>query len=93
MSHARPDRLAYRAASFTLHAGFTLAGGYAGLGADDPDERDVELYETILSGDLAGNDDGFEHYDDNAQHLKDDDAHSVWLGAEVLYGAHPAHTF
>jgi hypothetical protein len=30
---------------------------------------------------------------DNAEHLKDDDAHSVWLGAEVLYGAHPAHTF
>ncbi len=30
---------------------------------------------------------------DNAQHLEDDDAHSVWVGAEVLYGAHPAHTF
>jgi hypothetical protein len=29
---------------------------------------------------------------DHAQHL-DDDAHSVWLGIEVLYGAHPAHDF
>jgi predicted outer membrane repeat protein len=68
-TEAEPEGTGDRAASFTLHAGFTLAGGYAGLGADDPDERDVELYETILSGDLAGNDDGFEHYDDNAQHL------------------------
>lgn len=29
---------------------------------------------------------------DNADHL-DSDAHSVWLGAEILYGAHPAHTY
>ncbi len=34
----------------------TLAGGYAGLGELDPNERNFELYETILSGDLAGND-------------------------------------
>lgn len=29
---------------------------------------------------------------DHAGHL-DSDAHTVWLGAEVLFGAHPAHTF
>jgi hypothetical protein len=29
---------------------------------------------------------------DHAGHL-DDDAHTVWIGAEVLYGAHPAHGF
>jgi hypothetical protein len=29
---------------------------------------------------------------DHAQHL-DDDAHSVWFGVEILYGAHPAHNF
>ena len=30
---------------------------------------------------------------DNAAHLEDNDAHSVWLGAEILYGAHPAHKY
>ncbi|MBI4516429.1 MAG: hypothetical protein HY699_11515 [Deltaproteobacteria bacterium] len=30
---------------------------------------------------------------DLAQHLEPDDAHSVWLGAEILYGAHPAHQY
>ncbi|MBA7645390.1 hypothetical protein ES703_53146 [subsurface metagenome] len=34
----------------------TLYGGYAGFGAPDPNARNVELYETILSGDLDGND-------------------------------------
>ena len=29
---------------------------------------------------------------DQAQHLEDD-AHSVWLGVEILYGQHPAHNF
>jgi len=31
-------------------------GGYAGVGSPDPNERDIGLYETILSGDLDGND-------------------------------------
>ena len=31
-------------------------GGYAGFGELDPNERDIKLYETILSGDLDGND-------------------------------------
>ena len=30
---------------------------------------------------------------DNADHLPDDDAHTVWLGAEVSFGAHPAHKY
>ncbi|MGH7819169.1 MAG: hypothetical protein ACREQ9_05300, partial [Candidatus Binatia bacterium] len=29
---------------------------------------------------------------DDTDHLEDD-AHSVWLGVEFLYGAHPAHTY
>jgi hypothetical protein len=29
---------------------------------------------------------------DHAEHL-DDDAHSVWLGVEILYGQHPAHRY
>jgi hypothetical protein len=30
---------------------------------------------------------------DDAKHLKGDDAHSVWLGVEVLYGSHAAHKY
>ncbi len=30
---------------------------------------------------------------DHARFLSDDEAHSVWLGIEVLYGAHPAHQY
>lgn len=30
---------------------------------------------------------------DRADRLAGDDAHSVWLGIEVLFGAHPAHQF
>ncbi|MBE0536801.1 MAG: right-handed parallel beta-helix repeat-containing protein [Phycisphaerae bacterium] len=43
-----------RAETFALATGVTIKGGYAGLGAPDPDARDVRRYETILSGDLAG---------------------------------------
>jgi hypothetical protein len=30
---------------------------------------------------------------DRAEHLEHKDAHSVWLGVEFLYGAHPAHKY
>ncbi len=30
---------------------------------------------------------------DRADHLENKDAHSVWLGVEFLYGAHPAHKY
>ncbi|MFC1793277.1 hypothetical protein ACFL3Q_06785 [Planctomycetota bacterium] len=50
-----------RTATFQLINGVTLKGGYAGLGEPNPDARDIELYETILSGDL--NDDDI-HIDD-----------------------------
>jgi predicted outer membrane repeat protein len=45
-----------RTATFQLKNGVTIKGGYAGFGEQDPNARDIELYETILSGDLAGND-------------------------------------
>ena len=45
-----------REATFHLVSGVMLAGGYAGLGRADPEARDVALYETILSGDLAADD-------------------------------------
>ncbi len=43
-------------ATFFVAPGVTLAGGYAGAGAPDPDIRDVELFPTVLDGDLADND-------------------------------------
>jgi predicted outer membrane repeat protein len=57
----KPDQgmgvtLGDRQARFYLKDGVTLQGGYAGLGASDPDERDWNRYPTILSGDLLGND-------------------------------------
>jgi hypothetical protein len=45
-----------REATFHLINGVTLKGGYAGFDETEPNNRDIELYETILSGDLNGND-------------------------------------
>ena len=45
-----------RTATFQLINNVTLEGGYAGLDQPDPNERDITKYETILSGDLNGND-------------------------------------
>ena len=45
-----------RHATFRIRAGAVIKGGYAGYGAPNPDERDIDRYETILSGDLKGND-------------------------------------
>lgn len=43
-------------ATFRLINGVTIYGGYVGLGGLGPDQRDVDLYKSILSGDLEGND-------------------------------------
>ena len=51
-----PDGTGDRKATFQLINGVDLRGGYAGYGQPEPNERDIELYETILSGDLLGND-------------------------------------
>jgi hypothetical protein len=46
-----------RLATFQLVDGVAVRGGYAGLGpGGPPDDRDFDLYEAILSGDLAGDD-------------------------------------
>lgn len=45
-----------REATFQLINHVTITGGYAGSGISDPDAWDVRFYETILSGDLDGND-------------------------------------
>ncbi len=43
-------------ATFELVYNVTFKGGYAGYGEPNPDVRDFEKYETILSGDLDAND-------------------------------------
>ena len=45
-----------RSESFQLINGVSIFGGYAGIGEVDSDARDIDLYETILSGDLGDND-------------------------------------
>ncbi len=45
-----------RTATFQLLSGVALTGGYAGIGAPDPDLRDVDSNASILNGDLAGDD-------------------------------------
>lgn len=62
-----PDRgTEDRTATFQLLDGVAIEGGYAGCGAPDPDERDIDEFETILSGDLAGDDPGGGNLSDNA---------------------------
>jgi len=53
---ANPNGTGDRYASFRLTGSVALRGGFAGLGAEDPNARDVAIYRSILSGDLAGND-------------------------------------
>ena len=55
-SSVNPNGSGDRNATFQLNNGITLKGGYAGYGQQDPNVRNIELYETILSGDLDGND-------------------------------------
>jgi predicted outer membrane repeat protein len=52
-----------RHAAFQLHSQIILKGGYAGYGKTDPNARDIEAYETILSGDLLENDNEFDPED------------------------------
>ncbi len=55
-NEVRPEGNRDRDASFELVSGMVLKGGYAGLTGADPSVCDPELYRTILSGDLAGDD-------------------------------------
>jgi parallel beta-helix repeat protein len=71
----RPDegrgyRSGDREATFRLLNDVSIKGGYAGYGAADPNAWDISEYETILSGDLDG-DDGpaFTKMSDNSYHV------------------------
>ena len=43
-------------ATFLIPPAVSVRGGYAGIGTTDPDARDWDKFESILSGDLLGND-------------------------------------
>jgi len=58
-----------RNATFQLINGVSIYGGYAGIGAPDPDERNVELYESILTGDLDENDGANWNGGENSYHV------------------------
>lgn len=45
-----------KGATFQLIDGVIIEGGYAGVAEGDPDSRDTDLYQSILSGDLNGDD-------------------------------------
>jgi hypothetical protein len=53
---AIPDGTGDREATFKIIGDISLKGGYTGFGQINPDARDIEIYETILSGDLNGDD-------------------------------------
>ncbi len=42
-----------RDAAFTLPSGIVLEGGYSGVAGMNPNARDVNAYETVLSGDIG----------------------------------------
>jgi hypothetical protein len=46
----------WRTVTFQLIDGVSLLGGFAGFGEPDPNDRNVQAYKTILSGDLNGDD-------------------------------------
>jgi len=51
-----PDGTGEWYATFQLISNVTIIGSYAGFGETDPNARDIEAFETILSGDLSGDD-------------------------------------
>ena len=79
-----------RTATFQLINGVAIQGGYAGVSETNPDDRDVELYKTIISGDLAG-DDGlnFANNAENSYHIvigSGTDATAVLDGLTITAG-------
>lgn len=69
-SSGNPSGTGDRTATFQLINGVEIYGGYAGFGEPDPNARDTNKYETILSGDLADNDGpDWQNYGENSYHV------------------------
>ncbi|HPF41466.1 MAG TPA: right-handed parallel beta-helix repeat-containing protein [Phycisphaerae bacterium] len=85
----RTDDAIAATATFLIPDGVQLLGGYAGVNAPNPDDRNPSIYPTILSGDLLGNDGtDFSNYPDNARVIVT--AESLSIGA-AIDGFHIAH--
>ena len=65
---ANPDGSGDRTATFQLNIGVGIYGGFP-VGGGLWSDRDPVAYETILSGDLNGDDVGFANNDDNSYHV------------------------
>jgi len=71
-------------AEFQLINGVTVLGGFAGVGAIEPDARYIEAFKTILSGDLAGDDADVEDPDEISGHpTRAENSYSVVSGCDT----------
>jgi predicted amidohydrolase len=78
-----------RTAAFRLITGVGIFGGYAGFGEPDPNTRDIRIYETILSGDLNGDDDYGGDGSENSYHVvsaNNVDANAILDGFTIIAG-------
>ncbi len=76
-----------RTASFAIPDEVTVLCGFAGYGAPDPDARDVDLYPTVLSGDLNGDDLwGILNISENSYHVVSATGSGTLDGAIVTAG-------
>lgn len=87
----RTDEADPRSATFQLLNNVSLLGGFAGVGAANPDLRDLDVFETILTGDISG-DDGpdFANYGENTYHVttgSGTDASAVMDGVTIAGGS------
>jgi hypothetical protein len=73
-----------KGAAFQLINGVTVLGGFAGVGAIEPDDRNIEAYKTILSGDLAGDDADIEDPEEFSGHpTRAENSNTVVRGKET----------
>ncbi|UCD30371.1 MAG: right-handed parallel beta-helix repeat-containing protein, partial [Planctomycetota bacterium] len=81
-----------REATFEMHNNLAIRGGYRGpAGGGNPDDRDITVFETILSGDYANDDDPNDpnSYDENSYHVvhsRDTDATAIIKGFTITGG-------
>lgn len=82
-----PDGSGDREVSFGLVDGVAVKGGYAGFGEVDPNARDIEAYQTILTGDLNGDDgSGFVNNGENSYHVVTSSEGAILDGLTVAAG-------
>ena len=80
-NNGNPNGTSDREATFQLIDDVALMGGYAGFGAPDPDKRDLVAYQTVLTGDLNGDDDPNPDGEPWADPTRDDNAYHVVTGS------------